>query len=61
MNFETQLLHRLKAAQANFALEALQRPAQRDAFEYGHRVGVVDGYEASINLLMSMLEEEKRK
>ena len=59
MNLEQQLLNRLKAEQQTFALEALQRPQTRDTFEYGYRVGMVAGYEAAINVLLSLLDEEK--
>lgn len=53
------LLARLKAEQASYALTSLQRPASKDAFEYGFRAGVVAGYENSINLLLALLKEEK--
>ncbi len=59
MNIATILLNRLKAEQASFALDALKRPQNRDAFEYGHRVGLVAGYEAALNILFSILDEEK--
>lgn len=59
MNFETKLLNRIKAAQQQFAADALKRPQQRDAFEYGYRVGVVSGYEAAIEVLLKILEEDK--
>lgn len=59
MNFETMLLSRLKTAQQEFAFEALKHPQNRDAFEYGHRVGVVEGYEAAINLLLNLVNEDK--
>jgi hypothetical protein len=59
VNFETQLLDRLKAAQRDFALDALSRPQERNAFEYGHRVGLVAGYEAAINILLQLTNEEK--
>jgi hypothetical protein len=59
VNFETLLLNRLKTAQQEFAFEALKRPQNRDAFEYGHRVGVVEGYEAAINLLLNLVNEDK--
>ena len=45
--------------QAEFALEALQKPQNRDAFEYGHRVGMMAGIEESINVLLNLLDEEK--
>jgi hypothetical protein len=59
VSFETLLLNRLKTAQQEFAFEALNRPQNRDAFEYGHRVGVVEGYEAAINLLLNLVNEDK--
>ena len=59
MNFETQLLARLKEEQQQFALDALRRPQERNAFEYGYRVGVVAGYESAINVLLSLINEEQ--
>jgi hypothetical protein len=59
VNIETVLLNRLKAAQASFALESLKRPQNRDTFEYGYRVGVVSGYDAALDVLFTILEEEK--
>lgn len=59
MSFEASLLNRLKVAQADFAMQALKRPQEKDAFEYGYRVGTVNGYEAAINILLSMLDEER--
>ena len=56
---ETKLLNRLKTQQQQFSVDALKRPQERDAFEYGYRVGVVAGYEAAINALLKLLEEEK--
>jgi hypothetical protein len=56
---ETKLLNCLKAQQQQFSVDALKRPQERDAFEYGYRVGVVAGYEAAINALLKLLEEEK--
>lgn len=58
-NLADRLLARLKSEQASYALTSLQRPAQKDAFEYGFRAGVVAGYENSINLLISLLKEER--
>jgi hypothetical protein len=55
--FETDLLNRLKAAQQQFALDALKRPVSRDNFEYGYRVGVVAGYEAAVNTLLDLVRE----
>ena len=59
MSIEAKLLNRLKAEQQQFAVDALSRPQARDAFEYGYRVGVVAGYEAAINVLLKLLDEEK--
>jgi hypothetical protein len=59
MNVETKLLNRLKAEQQSYAVEALKRPQTRDAFEYGHRVGVMAGYEAALNVLLKLLDEEQ--
>lgn len=58
-NIETRLLNALKAEQQRFALEALRKPQTRDTFEYGYRVGMVQGYDAAINVLLQLLKEEK--
>jgi hypothetical protein len=59
MDTATLLLNRLKAKQAEFATQALSRPDKRDAFEYGFRVGVVDGFNQAINELLTILDEER--
>jgi len=59
VNLADQLFNRLKADQQAFALDALKRPQTRDTFEYGYRVGIVQGYEAAINVLLQLLKEEK--
>ncbi len=59
MAIEDQLLNRLKAEQQQFALEALKRPVERDAFEYGYRVGMVAGYEAAVRALLDLFNEER--
>lgn len=56
---EGRLLNLLKQAQLQFSVDALKRPQERDAFEYGYRVGVVAGYEAAIGVLLKLIEEEK--
>jgi hypothetical protein len=56
---EGKLLNLLKQAQLQFSVDALKRPQERDAFEYGYRVGVVAGYEAAIGVLLKLIEEEK--
>jgi len=59
VSIEAQLLNNLKVKQQEFALESLKRPQNRDTFEYGYRVGVVAGYEAAINVLLAILDEER--
>lgn len=59
MNLDSLLLNRLKEEQQKFAVDALKRPQERDAFEYGFRVGMFAGYEAAINVLLKLLDEEK--
>ena len=59
MNIYSKLLNLLKANQAEFALEALRRPQDRDTFEYGYRVGMVAGYEAAIDVLLNLIDEDK--
>jgi hypothetical protein len=56
---EQKLLVRLKEAQREYAFGALQRPNQKDSFEYGHAVGVLAGYEMAINILLEIVNEEK--
>jgi len=60
MNLADALLRRLKTEQAQFALEGLQKPAQRDAFEYGFRSGVVTGYDKAIQALLSLLDDDEK-
>lgn len=59
MNLETRLLNALKDEQQQFALQALKRPVERDAFEYGYRVGTIAGLESAINVLLKLVDEEK--
>ena len=56
---DQKLLVRLKEAQRDHAMGALQRPSLKDTFEYGHAVGVVAGYEMAINILLEIVQEEK--
>lgn len=56
---EQKLLVRLKEAQREHAFGALQRPSQKDTFEYGHAVGVIAGFEMAINILLELHQEEK--
>lgn len=59
MNIETQLLNTLKAKQQAYALEALKRPQARDSFEYGLRAGTIAGLEAAIEVLLTLIDEQK--
>lgn len=59
MNIEQRLLNALKARQADYALEGLKRPLQRDAFEYGYRTGVVNGLELATNTLLDLIKDER--
>lgn len=59
MSLETKLLNALKAEQQQFALQALKRPVERDAFEYGYRVGTIAGLETAVNVLLKLVDEEK--
>ena len=59
MSLETKLLNALKAEQQHFALQALKRPVERDAFEYGYRVGTIAGLETAVNVLLNLVDEEK--
>lgn len=59
MNIESKLLNRLKESQLRYSIDSLKQPVQRDAFEYGHRTGVVAGYEAAINVLLQLIDEDK--
>ena len=56
---EQKLLVRLKEAQREYVIGALQRPSQKDTFEYGHAVGVIAGYEMGINILLELIQEER--
>lgn len=55
---EKRLLNELKRKQADYALQTLQRPANKDLFEYGRHCGVVEGYEFAINAILNLLKEE---
>lgn len=56
---EKRILNALKQQQAAYALQTLQRPANKDAFEYGQRCGVIEGYEHAINLVIKLVKEEE--
>lgn len=56
---ESALLNRLKAKQAEYALQALKAPSAKTEFEYGHRCGVVAGLEQACDLLLTLLKDER--
>ena len=58
---ESMLLNLLKEEQAKYALTALRHPNQRDAFEYGYRVGVLAGLEQAVTVLLKSVEEENSR
>jgi hypothetical protein len=58
---EAYILHLLKEEQSRFAAQALRQPAQRDAFEYGHRVGFYAGLEQAVTVVLKALETENAK
>lgn len=53
------LLNRLKAEQADYALRSLRTPGDKTPFDYGLRVGYVQGLEAAIGFLLQALDDER--
>lgn len=60
MRIET-LLQRLEAEQNALAREAMERPAGRDAFDYGRAVGMYAGIAHARDVLLDMISERERK
>ena len=58
---ESRFLTLLKEEQSKYALLALKQPNQRDAFEYGYRVGMIAGLEQAIAVLLKGIEEENSR
>lgn len=56
-----ELLRRLETEQARLAAEALEKPAGRDAFEYGRAVGLYAGIEHAKRTLIDMVAERDKK
>lgn len=56
---ELQFLNRLKKEQADYAFDALKRPAEKTEFEYGYRVGVLAGLLKSEEILIALLKSER--
>lgn len=61
MASEAQLIARIREEVAQFAVEALRKPSQRDAFEYGYRAGVLAGLERAEALLLKIIREENER
>lgn len=60
MNIETRLLNRIKAAQAEYAIQALKLPGEKREFDFGFRCGYTAGLEAALSVLFELVEEDKR-
>ncbi len=58
---ELEFLARLRRKREQYALEALESPGEKSAYEYGYRVGVVDGFKRAIDELMQELADERDK
>lgn len=58
-NFETALLNKLKAEQVEYALQGLRQPGNKTEYDFGLRVGHMDGLEHAIRILLSALDEER--
>lgn len=55
---EYPLLDRLKAEQETFAREALTKPGNRDAFEYGRAQGVYAGLERAREIAERLIKDK---
>lgn len=53
------LLNSFKAEQTSYALESLRVPSMKNEFEYGLRVGYIQGLERAIAILLAALDEER--
>jgi uncharacterized protein YutE (UPF0331/DUF86 family) len=56
-----QYIQHLENEKARLARDALERPAGRDAFEYGRAVGMYAGLDIAKNLLLDLISEKERK
>lgn len=55
------LLQKLEAEQIALAREAMERPAGRDAFDYGRAVGMYAGLAHARDIMMDLIAERERK
>ncbi len=56
-----QLIARLKAEQAQYAQDALRNPGDKTEFEFGRRVGHLEGIDRALSVLLGLLEEGRRE
>ena len=52
-------LGKLKSMQTSYPKEALQKPSDKSAFEYGKHCGVLEGLLLAERLLLKTVEDEK--
>jgi len=60
MTDESMILLRLENLKSTYALDALRAPVDKDAFEYGLRVGAIKGIELAIEKLQELFDEFKK-
>ena len=58
---ESVLLSKIKEKQVEHAVQALKHPGQKDAYEFGYRVGVFQGLEQAICVLLDLVKERDSK
>ena len=61
MTFDDAFLRAIENAQKSLAVDALTKPQNRDAFEYGRVAGMYGGLEHAKSLLLAILDDEKAK
>lgn len=57
---EQQLIYQLRELSKTYAVEALQKPVQKDSFEYGLHCGIVQGLARAEELLLKLLHGEEK-
>ena len=60
MNIETALLNRIKAEQAEYAVQALKQPGGKSEYDFGFRCGYLAGLDHALNTLFSMLDQHEK-
>ncbi len=56
---DQQLIRKLQELSANYAVEALKRPVNKDSFEYGEHCGVIKGIAMAEELILKLLNGEE--